>query len=63
MDVHARGCCPISGSDARGVVVNVSSGAGIFTLPMISLYCASKFALEGFLRGRCRTNWHRRELA
>jgi hypothetical protein len=26
----------------------VSSGAGIFTLPMISLYCASKFALEGF---------------
>lgn len=32
----------------RGTVINVSSGAGIFTLPMISLYCASKFALEGF---------------
>jgi NAD(P)-dependent dehydrogenase (short-subunit alcohol dehydrogenase family) len=31
-----------------GVIVNVGSGAGIFTLPMISLYCASKFALEGF---------------
>ncbi len=31
-----------------GVVTNVSSGAGLFTLPMISLYCASKFALEGF---------------
>ena len=31
-----------------GTVVNVSSGAGIFTLPMISLYCSSKFALEGF---------------
>jgi NAD(P)-dependent dehydrogenase (short-subunit alcohol dehydrogenase family) len=31
-----------------GVVVNVGSGAGIFTLPMLSLYCASKFALEGF---------------
>ena len=31
-----------------GVIVNVSSGAGMFTLPMISLYCASKFALEGF---------------
>src|SRR5262245_38644360 len=31
-----------------GVVINVSSGAGVFTLPMISLYCASKFALEGF---------------
>jgi NAD(P)-dependent dehydrogenase (short-subunit alcohol dehydrogenase family) len=31
-----------------GVIVNVSSGAGLFTLPMFSLYCASKFALEGF---------------
>jgi NAD(P)-dependent dehydrogenase (short-subunit alcohol dehydrogenase family) len=31
-----------------GVIVNVTSGAGVFTLPMISLYCASKFALEGF---------------
>src|SRR5258708_29474503 len=31
-----------------GVIVNVGSAAGIFTFPMISLYCASKFALEGF---------------
>lgn len=31
-----------------GHVINVSSGAGMFTLPMISMYCASKFALEGF---------------
>lgn len=31
-----------------GVVVNVGSSAGIFTLPMFSLYCASKFAPEGF---------------
>lgn len=31
-----------------GTIVNVGSGAGIFTLPMLSLYCASKFALEGF---------------
>ncbi|MEH2487473.1 SDR family oxidoreductase [Bradyrhizobium sp. AZCC 2230] len=31
-----------------GTIVNVSSGAGVFTLPLISLYCASKFALEGF---------------
>lgn len=31
-----------------GAIVNVSSGAGVFTLPMLSLYCASKFALEGF---------------
>lgn len=32
----------------EGLIVNVSSGAGIFTLPMLSLYCSSKFALEGF---------------
>jgi NAD(P)-dependent dehydrogenase (short-subunit alcohol dehydrogenase family) len=31
-----------------GVFVNISSGAGVFTLPAISLYAASKFALEGF---------------
>ncbi|WP_369940098.1 SDR family oxidoreductase [Xanthomonas medicagonis] len=31
-----------------GTLVNVSSGAGVFGLPMISLYNASKFALEGF---------------
>ncbi len=32
----------------QGRVINLSSGAGVFTLPMISLYCASKFALERF---------------
>lgn len=32
----------------QGVIVNVSSGAGVFGLPMISAYNASKFALEGF---------------
>lgn len=32
----------------RGVIANISSGAGVFTLPMASSYCASKFALEGF---------------
>lgn len=31
-----------------GVVVNISAGAGIYAPPMMSLYCASKFALEGF---------------
>ena len=30
------------------VIINVTSGAGIFGLPMLSLYCASKFAVEGF---------------
>lgn len=31
-----------------GTIINVSSGAGVFTLPLMSLCCASKFALEGF---------------
>lgn len=32
----------------EGIILNVSSGAGKFTIPLISLYAASKFALEGF---------------
>lgn len=47
MDV-TRAVLPHFRANRRGVVVNVSSGAGVFGLPMISLYCASKFALEGF---------------
>lgn len=47
MDV-TRALLPHFRQNQKGVIVNVSSGAGIFTLPMISLYCASKFALEGF---------------
>lgn len=31
-----------------GVILNIGSGAGVFGLPMISLYSASKFALSGF---------------
>lgn len=47
MDV-TRAILPHFRQRRRGTIINVSSGAGIFTLPMISLYCASKFALEGF---------------
>ena len=47
MDV-TRAVLPHFRANGSGVVVNVSSGAGVFTLPMLSLYCASKFALEGF---------------
>jgi len=43
-----RAVLPHFRKNKAGVIVNVSSGAGLFTLPMMSLYCASKFALEGF---------------
>jgi NAD(P)-dependent dehydrogenase (short-subunit alcohol dehydrogenase family) len=47
MDV-TRAILPHFRANRSGVVINISSGAGVFTLPMISLYCATKFALEGF---------------
>jgi NAD(P)-dependent dehydrogenase (short-subunit alcohol dehydrogenase family) len=47
MDV-TRAVLPHMRARRRGVIVNVSSGAGVFTVPMLSGYCASKFALEGF---------------
>jgi NAD(P)-dependent dehydrogenase (short-subunit alcohol dehydrogenase family) len=43
-----RAILPHFRKNKSGLIVNISSGAGMFTLPMISLYCASKFALEGF---------------
>jgi NAD(P)-dependent dehydrogenase (short-subunit alcohol dehydrogenase family) len=47
MDV-TRALLPHFRQNRAGVIINVSSGAGVFGLPMISLYNASKFALEGF---------------
>lgn len=47
MDV-TRALLPHFRRNGAGVIVNVSSGAGIFGLPMLSFYNASKFALEGF---------------
>ena len=47
MDV-TRAILPHFRQNQAGIILNVSSGAGVFTLPLISLYCASKFALEGF---------------
>lgn len=43
-----RSALPHLRAAGHGVVVNVSSGAGLYGLPMASAYCASKFALEGF---------------
>jgi NAD(P)-dependent dehydrogenase (short-subunit alcohol dehydrogenase family) len=47
MDV-TRAILPHFREQKSGLILNVSSGAGVFTLPMLSLYCSSKFALEGF---------------
>jgi NAD(P)-dependent dehydrogenase (short-subunit alcohol dehydrogenase family) len=43
-----RSILPHFRENKGGLILNVGSGAGVFALPMISLYCASKFALEGF---------------
>jgi NAD(P)-dependent dehydrogenase (short-subunit alcohol dehydrogenase family) len=43
-----RAILPHFRGNRSGIILNVGSGAGVFTLPMLSLYCASKFALEGF---------------
>lgn len=34
-----------------GHIVNISSAGGIFAVPAMSIYCASKFAVEGFSEG------------
>ena len=47
MDV-TRAVLPHMRKAKGGTIINISSGAGLFTLPMSSLYNASKFALEGF---------------
>lgn len=46
-----RGILPHFRSRRAGHIVNISSGGGIFSLPAMSIYCASKFALEGFSEG------------
>lgn len=43
-----RAVLPHFRAHRSGVIVNIGSGAGVFGLPMLSIYTASKFALEGF---------------
>ena len=47
MDV-TRALLPHFRRNKSGLIINVSSRAGLVGLPMISLYCAAKYALEGF---------------
>ncbi|MEH2478864.1 NAD(P)-dependent dehydrogenase (short-subunit alcohol dehydrogenase family) [Nitrobacteraceae bacterium AZCC 2146] len=47
MDV-TRALLPHFRGNKSGIIVNISSGGGVYALPMTSLYNASKFALEGF---------------
>ena len=47
MDV-IRAVLPHFRANRAGTIINISSGAGVFGAAMASIYCASKFALEGF---------------
>lgn len=47
MDVTRR-LLPHFRENKSGLIINLSSRAGLVGLPMNTLYCASKFALEGF---------------
>ena len=43
-----RAILPHFRQNGGGLILNVSSRGGVVGLPLMSLYCASKFALEGF---------------
>jgi short-subunit dehydrogenase len=47
MDV-TRAILPHFRKNKSGLIINISSRGGLVGLPMISLYCATKYALEGF---------------
>src|SRR5208283_4346407 len=47
MDV-TRALLPHFRRNKGGLIINISSRAGLVSLPLISIYCATKFALEGF---------------
>ena len=46
-----KGILPHFRARKAGHIVNISSAGGIVSLPAMSIYCSSKFALEGFSEG------------
>jgi NADP-dependent 3-hydroxy acid dehydrogenase YdfG len=46
-----RAVLPIMKEQKRGDIIMISSPAGVTANPVAPLYCASKFALEGFTEG------------
>ena len=49
-----KGILPHFRARKAGHIVNISSAGGIVSLPAMSIYCSSKFALEGFSEGDLR---------
>lgn len=47
MDV-ARAILPHFRKNRGGLIINISGDTGVFTLPLMSIHCASRFAIEGF---------------
>ena len=47
-----RAVLPVMRAQRSGFVINVTSLAGLFGIPLQSAYCASKFAMTGVHRGR-----------
>ena len=43
-----RAILPHFRKQKRGMIVNITSSTGRFTIPLLSVYSASKYALEGF---------------
>lgn len=48
-----RAILPHFRAQKQGLLVNISSATGRSTFPLLSAYCASKFALEGFCEALC----------
>ena len=65
IDVNVKGVVyathavlPIMKQQGRGVIVNVSSGAGLQGIPEIVTYCTSKFGIVGFTEALAREADH-----